>query len=74
MSTIRPMLPVHNVKDHNTAKQVRGIRHDMLGFRAVSGMRFQARPRTGVTSETIRLPEDFAIQIACILRVGRQTY
>eukprot|EP00959_Pyramimonas_sp_CCMP1952_P346912 7266010-Pyramimonas_sp.AAC.1 len=32
MSTIRPMLPVHSEKDYNKAKQVRGIRHDVLGF------------------------------------------
>eukprot|EP00959_Pyramimonas_sp_CCMP1952_P282462 5903717-Pyramimonas_sp.AAC.1 len=32
MSTMRPMLPVYSEKNYNTAKKVRGIRHDMLGF------------------------------------------
>eukprot|EP00959_Pyramimonas_sp_CCMP1952_P054906 1147670-Pyramimonas_sp.AAC.1 len=31
MSTIRPMLPAHSDKAYHTAKQDRGIRHDMLG-------------------------------------------
>eukprot|EP00959_Pyramimonas_sp_CCMP1952_P259359 5422375-Pyramimonas_sp.AAC.1 len=30
MSTIRLMLPAHSDKSYHTAKQVRGIRHDML--------------------------------------------
>eukprot|EP00959_Pyramimonas_sp_CCMP1952_P123934 2591132-Pyramimonas_sp.AAC.1 len=31
-ATIRPMLPNHSEKDYQSAKHIRGIRHDMLGF------------------------------------------
>eukprot|EP00959_Pyramimonas_sp_CCMP1952_P136574 2858256-Pyramimonas_sp.AAC.1 len=32
MPTIRPMFHTHSEKEYQTAKQVRGIRHAMLGF------------------------------------------
>eukprot|EP00959_Pyramimonas_sp_CCMP1952_P156033 3263556-Pyramimonas_sp.AAC.1 len=32
MATIRPMLPKHSEKDCTSAGDVRGKRHDMLGF------------------------------------------